>query len=96
MTALHAVPEMVRVKEAIELGIQVDDIDASLCGISNNGTGKVASVVVLFGIDAQAAVYTQFQSGHVCQLFSSEHVWHCITYTSSSSALFSALSSSSP
>jgi hypothetical protein len=59
---LHAVPEVVCVEEAIEFGIQVDDIDASLCSIPNNGTGKVASVVVLFSVDAQAAVNTKFQS----------------------------------
>lgn len=62
---LHAVPEVVCVEEAIELRIQIDDIDAPLCSIPNNGTGKVASVVVLFGVNAQAAVNTEFQSGRV-------------------------------
>jgi hypothetical protein len=61
---LHAVPEVVCIEEAIELWIQVNNIDASLCSIPNNGTGKVASVVVLFSINAQAAVNTKFQSGH--------------------------------
>ena len=56
----HAVPEVVCVEEAIELRVQIDDIDASLCSIPDNGTGKVASVVVLFSIDAQAAVNTKF------------------------------------
>jgi len=56
---------VVCVEEAIELRVQVDDIDAPLCGIPNNGTGKVASVVVLFSIDAQAAVNTKFQSRNV-------------------------------
>jgi hypothetical protein len=60
--SLHAVPEMVCVEEAIELGIQIDDIDASLCSIPNNGTRKVASVVVLFSINTQTAVNTKFQS----------------------------------
>lgn len=60
---LHAVPEVVCVEEAIKLRVQVDNIDASLCSIPNNGTGKVASVVVLFGIDAQAAVNTKSQPG---------------------------------
>lgn len=59
-SSLHAIPEVVCVEEAIELWIQVDDIDASLCGIPNNGTGKLASVVVLFCVDAQAAVDAEF------------------------------------
>jgi hypothetical protein len=61
---LHAVPEVVRIEEAIELWIQVDNIDASLCRIPNNSTRKVASVVVLFSIYAQTAVNTKFQSNH--------------------------------
>jgi hypothetical protein len=62
LSPLHAVPEMVCVEEAIELGIQINDIDTSLCSISNNSTRKVASVVVLFSINTQTAVNTKFQS----------------------------------
>ena len=62
VSPLHAVPEVICVEEAIEFGVQVNDIDSSLCSIPNNGTGKVASVVVLLSVDAQAAVNTKFQS----------------------------------
>jgi hypothetical protein len=51
---------MVCIEEAVELWIQVDHIDASLCGIPNNGTGKFASVVVLLCVDAQTAVDAEF------------------------------------
>jgi hypothetical protein len=95
---LHAVPKVVCVEEAIEFRIQIDDIDASLCGIPNNSTRKVASVMVLFSIDSQTAVNTEFQSGHILSVSLSLRivVYGCKTYTTSSSALFSTLSNSSP
>lgn len=65
---LEAVPKVVCVKEAVEFGVEVDDIDAALCGIPNDGTGEVASVLVLLGIDSQAAIDAQFQSVFSCQL----------------------------
>jgi hypothetical protein len=61
---------VVCIEEAIELWIQVNNIDASLCSIPNNSAGKVTGVVVLFGIDAQTAVNTKFQSNHILSAFS--------------------------
>lgn len=58
---LHSPPEVIRVKVARELWIDVDDVDVAFCGVADDGFVVCACCGVGFDVDAEGAVEFEFQ-----------------------------------